>query len=136
MLTVKDFATKHCCMSAIERAISYAPSKLERALIIPVTWNTRLHNRAGRASLRLGIELHPGLLVEGHDALRSTFLHELAHIFEFLMHNTAGHGVNWIIQMARLGLDPMQHRTHAFVACMQRAQPTTLASLVTPSDFD
>ena len=76
---------------------------------LPVEWNPRLRTTAGRAHYRkaLGmpavpvkIDLNLSLRTEGPEAIKKTFLHELAHV---IAGRDAKHGPRWKAICRQLG---------------------------------
>lgn len=120
---VKDVAqVAEACglVDRINRAVSF-DSRLAQVWTVPVRWNFRLKNSAGRASIR-GIDLHPGLQNATPAEFASTFLHELAHVMEGLCHGgTYGHSQHWWEAMIRLGEQPWSNRFHNIDSCKRAA---------------
>lgn len=127
--TVLGFATELDLVPVINRAISYDPSKLEtpRLWQVPVSYNHRLKNSAGRANL-YGISLHPGLKQATRGELVATFLHELAHVMDCLTRGHSGHDYGWQEAMVRLGQNPIASRYHNIASCRK--------SVAKPGRFD
>lgn len=113
--------------SGLDAALTLVASELCRdhgltdlAGIVKVSWNPRMRTAAGRAFTKGGaIELNPrlqDLAAEIRDAeLRSTFLHELAHLFAFARagkKRIAPHGPEWRAACHDLGI-PGEDRCHA-----------------------
>lgn len=113
--TVAAFSARLHTDDVIRRAITF-DSRLTAVWAVPVVWNFRLKSTAGFARINpMQIELHPALNDATPTELRATFLHELAHICEFLIHGTMKHDYPWHEAMIRLGEVP--HRTHNIAAC-------------------
>lgn len=126
---IAHYARQLDCTPAIERAITF-DTKLSRLWLIPVHFNFSLKSSAGRAN-RFGIDLHPGLLQATQAEFRATFLHEVAHVCEYLIYGKGGHGETWWEAMIRLGERPWQNRHHSIRSCMDRdsRRTTTLDTL-------
>lgn len=120
MQTVREIARIYSLEQEISRAISFNPARLERIWNIPVNTNFALKSSAGRAHSRRGIELHPGLFtVASHDFI-ATFMHEVAHMMQWLEYGGMDHGQTWWEAMIRLGRKPWQDRRHNLQECRQR----------------
>lgn len=120
--TVREIAQVYYLEPEISRAISFNPTRLERIWEIPVNTNFGLKSSAGRASVMRGIELHPGLFRVTTQDFIATFMHEVAHIMQWLEYGCMDHGQTWWEAMIRLGRKPWQDRRHNLSECRQRAQ--------------
>lgn len=132
--TVRTFAKAYDLELIIIRAFSFH-SVLENETFpslwyVPVVFNPRLQTTAGfaRHSPRYEIELNPALAgpLASREQLVATFLHELAHLMEYRVLRTHGHGAGWWMMMHQLGQIP--RRTHTIAAC-RKAEPVARHSL-------
>lgn len=112
------------CEDDIHRAISF-DYRLHKLWNLKVTYNYKLKNSAGMAYRRYGdiwMSMHPGILDASVEEYIKTFLHELAHCAQYLTGVNDGHGLGWIVNMARLGQDPRENRRHSIKSCMRRSK--------------
>lgn len=116
---VRQVATDLGLLARVERAVSFDP-RLERIWQVPVEWNFRLRNRAGNANASR-IHLHPGLQAASRAEFIDTFIHELAHVCEYVLYGYGGHSANWWEAMHRLGARPQDTRYHNIDTCMRNA---------------
>lgn len=72
---------------------------------VTVIWNSKMRSCAGRAKKKgLEIHLNSRLLSENPNELLPTFLHELAHILDYVINaKSSGHGYAWKRIMVDLG---------------------------------
>ena len=93
---------------------------------LPVIWNTRLRTTAGRCMAvharddawgrkwkPTRIILNPKLKDEGPEAVRSTFLHELAHVVVCQLGHDENHGANFYMACNQLGI-PKETQYHNY----------------------
>lgn len=123
--TVRDFAEQLDLIQIIDRAISYNPEAYKNIYQIPVIYNYRLRNSAGNAT-RFQITLHPGLQNANISDLKSTLLHEIAHVLDFMQNHKSGHGAGWWEAMIRLDEKPWITRYHNISTCKKAAQKSNL----------
>jgi predicted SprT family Zn-dependent metalloprotease len=101
-------------MECVELVRSLCPGKLEDHL--SVCWNQRMRSTAGRAFWPEGrIELNPRLLDFAPDEVRSTMLHELAHLLAYARagrRRIKAHGAEWRQACRELGI-PHESVTHS-----------------------
>lgn len=118
-MNIRSMADKYRCTGLIARALTYYPQIAERLWECPVNWNSRLKNSAGMAHRNdagnVWIDLHPGLQKEAEAHLRKTFLHEVAHIMDFLLTGKSDHGLKWYEMMFLLAQTPV--RCHNYASC-------------------
>lgn len=121
-MNVRDFAQQTNSLETIQRAMSFHPnSRITESWGIPVEYSGELQTSAGKFYTRpIFIRLHLGLQLDPK-ALRETFLHELAHAHQWLVHGTCDHGETWWEAMHRLGQKPV--RTHRIASV---GKPRTL----------
>lgn len=120
-ITIRQLAHQLGQTHTIQRAFGFHLKLQTLDQIIwdmPVEYNPRLERTAGRAHCSEGkIELHTcfanGQASREHHI--ETFLHELAHIHQWLVYHTADHGADWWEMMFQLGQKPK--RTHSITAC-------------------
>ncbi len=112
MQTVSDFATEHGLTRTLERALEYHPNSANFVRNTPVNWNRRMKSAAGRYNSQFGIELHPGLVKEGPDAIAATFLHEVAHAMQWSRERVVDHLWSW--HRAMYQLDQIPQRLHHY----------------------
>lgn len=113
--TVATFAAGFDVAPLITRALTYYPDISVKVWPTPVVWTSRVSRTAGRArGTKDGgfIYLHIGLLSEGREAIKATFLHELAHIMQWYAHQEINHGESWWKMMHILDQRPA--RLHAY----------------------
>lgn len=109
--TVRFFAERLGVAHLIDRALTYYPA-IERDLwSTKVEITTRVSRTAGRATPGR-ITLHSALVHEGPQAFVQTFLHEVAHVMQYLVHGHFNHGESWWKMMHILDQKPI--RTHRF----------------------
>lgn len=88
---------------------------------LPVKWNSRLRTVAGRCHFygvtgdmaATHIELSEKLRIEGPAAIKSTFLHELAHAIANSLYNSRGHGAPFVRVSKRIGDNGRKFHTYA-----------------------
>lgn len=121
MPTIAQLAQSYGCLSEIERAITYNPRAYQRLLGTNVNLNGNLRSSAGlaRGSISRGyaIDLHPGLQRVPREDFIATFLHEVAHVMQYMEYGKMDHGATWWEAMIRLGRKPWtkrDKRTHDF----------------------
>ncbi len=131
MPTVKTIAAQHGLEQIISRAHSFHPQLQSRAQSIlgtEVNYSDRLQTSAGNFAPRKNlISLHPAFLgprTRTQDHLE-TFLHELAHLHQWVVYGRCDHGATWWEMMHQLGQKPV--RTHEFVDSLQCSQSTSLS---------
>ena len=77
-----------------------------------VYWNPRMRSTAGRAKLdTLTVEINPLLIEHGEQEVYTTVLHELAHLLAWQRYKHKGHGLEWRLACAELGI-PNEAVTH------------------------
>lgn len=132
--TVLSLAEQLGLVESIERAISYSPQKLAALWSVPCSFNYRLRNSAGYArygrDAKLSIEFHPGLASATAQEFRDTFLHELAHVMQYLEYRLMDHGHTWWEAMIRLGAEPWETRYHKIDACRRPAKRPGIEDVV------
>jgi len=98
---------KNQITNAFENGIERFKSKrsFESHAVIVVVWNSRMRTCAGRAKMRgLEIHLNARLLTENPHELVPTFIHELAHILDYVINlKSSKHGFVWQKIMHDLG---------------------------------
>lgn len=83
-----------------ERLLDFAP----KVGSVPIVWDTRRSKTAGRAHLTPKMELHLNIILATNpDWEWSTFCHELAHLFAWVLFQDPGHGPCWVRVAQRLG---------------------------------
>src|SRR5574337_896033 len=110
MTTIREVAEQFNCTYEIDRALTFYPAKAQAIWNVPVAWDWRLGTTAGRAHSKRGITLHPGLPHQS-EGPQPTFLHEVAHMLQFILYGEINHGRTWWECMYRLGRIPK--RTHS-----------------------
>lgn len=130
METVLDFAKSLNLVDRINRAISFNPNAFNSRLWqIPCYYNHRLRNSAGNAN-RFRICLHPGLQQATELELTTTFLHELAHVMDYLENGQSSHGYGWWQAMIRLGENPQKSRYHNIFSCKKAISRPKLEDII------
>jgi hypothetical protein len=130
MTTIRKFSADLGQDQILARALSYHPTIAQALLATPCDWSSKLHASAGYASSRRGISLHHGLRAEGPQAIIDTFLHEVAHIMQYLVYREFNHGATWWEMMHHLGAKPV--RTHSYKSAAFKRGPKEELS---PNDF-
>ena len=91
---------------------------------LPVYWNSRFGTTGGRCFYNVNgalyIDLNPTLRDEGPEALRNTFLHEVAHA---VAGRGANHGPAW--KRVHRALGGNAHRTHKYEALAANRRPSS-----------
>lgn len=118
---VHTFAHAYNCDVEVMRGISFYPPMGPRLLVVPVEWLWRPSGTAGKAHRQGKIQLHRGLLDQPVYDLVETFLHEVAHIMQWLRYGMMDHGATWHEAMYQLGQKPM--RCHS-MGKLQAPMPT------------
>lgn len=109
-MTIRTFAEMTNTSATIARAMSY-DTKLALLFDMPCGYSDRLKKSTGRGG-HAGINLHPALRNNPRQ-LRATFLHEVAHVMEWVCYKKCGHSYNWQEAMIRLGQNPHENRYHS-----------------------
>jgi predicted SprT family Zn-dependent metalloprotease len=113
-----------------------------RVIIPQIIWNPKMRSTAGKVRVNRNlkrvewIQLNPHLL---NDCIKleRTLLHELAHVADFYVYNTVGHGRTWRHCMIKLGQEPSRchnydtsglkrkHKRVAMIQCQCRTMEIT-----------
>lgn len=116
---------KNYSKTLTERAIKMLGQQGFTETGVTVVWNKRLQSCAGKARYRLmQIDLNPAL-AEHKGEIKRTFLHELAHILNYLrckqvgLTRCDGHGPNWKKACCDLGI-PNEKRCHSLNLSSQK----------------
>lgn len=110
-MNVRQFAEDCGASYEIERCLTYYPLKVEAVWSVPVEYSERFVSSAGYAHQSRGITLNPRIRSIRNEP-KETFLHEVAHMIQWLAYGHIDHGYTFHEVMHRLAQVPQ--RCHAY----------------------